>query len=450
MRDTSARASPDRCPVRKPVPACGFAACAAAAHRAASGARRPSSAKPRRRNAGCASGHAPAPLLRTAAARRSRDLRRTPHGSRKCPDRRTPSTAGSATRCTLPGSVHRVALPAVDGVRRSGHFRDPCGVRRKSRDRRAAAVRRSGAGACPEAHPAFRRRGFADDGLRAPLAARWAAAAHAAKPHAGTGFRTGHRSGDARALVSRIAGAGSAAVSVGDAAGASLRRDEWLFTPRGDARGYIQPHTLSELWFHTGTACNLACPFCLEGSRPGDRRLGRVTFADLQPFIDEAVQLGVRQFSFTGGEPFLIKDLVRILSYALERAPCLVLTNGVDAVPKRLAKLAELRARPHALALRVSIDYPERARHDAGRGAGNFLKAWAALALLHGAGFRVSIARQMEPGENRSAVEDAYRRLMCAHALPQDLTIVAFPDFGAPGTQPPEVGKRHDVQILRQ
>jgi molybdenum cofactor biosynthesis enzyme MoaA len=226
-------------------------------------------------------------------------------------------------------------------------------------------------------------------------------------------------------------------VSVGDAAGASLCRDEWLFTPLGQARGYIQPHTLSELWFHTGTACNLACPFCLEGSRPGDRRLGRVTFADLQPFIDEAVTLGVRQFSFTGGEPFLIKDLVRILAYALERAPCLVLTNGVDAVPKRLAQLAELRARPHALALRVSIDFPERARHDAGRGEGNFLKAWQTLALLHGAGFRVSVARQMEPGENRTAVEDAYRRLMHAHALPQDLNMVAFPDFGAPRTQPP-------------
>ena len=226
-------------------------------------------------------------------------------------------------------------------------------------------------------------------------------------------------------------------MSVGEALGASLPRNEWLFTPLGEARGYIQPHTLSELWFHTGTACNLACPFCLEGSKPGDRRLGRVTFADLQPFIDEAVTLGVRQFSFTGGEPFLIKDLMRILGYALERAPCLVLTNGVDAVPKRLAQLAELRARPHPLGLRVSIDYPQRARHDAGRGEGNFLKAWAALALLHGAGFRVSIARQMEPGENRTAVEDAYRALMPAHALPQDLNIVAFPDFGAPGTQPP-------------
>src|SRR6202011_4952895 len=39
-RDTSAPASPDRCPVRKPAPACGCVACAAAARRAASGVRR--------------------------------------------------------------------------------------------------------------------------------------------------------------------------------------------------------------------------------------------------------------------------------------------------------------------------------------------------------------------------------------------------------------------------
>lgn len=203
--------------------------------------------------------------------------------------------------------------------------------------------------------------------------------------------------------------------------------------PCAEPCGYIQPHTLAELWFHTGTACNLACPFCLEGSKPGDRRLGRVSFADVRPFIDEAVQLGVRQLSFTGGEPFVVKDLLRILDYALERAACLVLTNGVGAVPARLTRLLELKARPHPLALRVSIDYPDALRHDAARGAGNFLKAWQTLARLHGAGFRVSVARQMEPGEDRGAVEARYRALMQQHGLPQDLAVVAFPDFGTPG-----------------
>ena len=233
-----------------------------------------------------------------------------------------------------------------------------------------------------------------------------------------------------------LPGATSATSGTG-ATGATgpLPRDEWLFTPTGEARGYVQPHALSELWFHTGTACNLACPFCLEGSKPGDRRLGRVGFADVQPFIDEAAQLGVRQFSFTGGEPFIVRDLPRILDYALARAPCLVLTNGVDAVPARLTKLAALRARPHPLTLRVSIDYPDPVRHDSGRGAGNFLEAWRTLALLHGAGFRVSIARQMEPGEDAPAIEGAYRALMQEHGLPEDLNVVAFPDFGTPGTR---------------
>ena len=212
--------------------------------------------------------------------------------------------------------------------------------------------------------------------------------------------------------------------------------DDWLFTPLGDPRGYIEPHTLSELWFHTGTACNLACPFCLEGSKPGDRRIGRVTFAEVRPFLEEAAGLGVRQLSFTGGEPFIVKDLVRILDHALAIAPVLVLTNGVDALPRRLPKLRALRARPHPLAFRVSLDYADAGRHDAGRGAGSFAGACRTLQLLHAEGYRVSVARQMEAGEDRARTDGAYRRLLSDLALPADLNIVAFPDFGTPGSHP--------------
>jgi hypothetical protein len=204
-------------------------------------------------------------------------------------------------------------------------------------------------------------------------------------------------------------------------------------TPQGEKRGYIQPHALSELWFHTGTACNLACPFCLEGSKPGDRRLDRVTLDDVRPFVDEARALGVRQLSFTGGEPFIVRELPRILDYALGVAPCLVLTNGTDALIRRLHQLERLRAAPHPLSLRVSIDYPDAGRHDAGRGPGMFAKSLAALGLLHARGFRVSVARQMEKGEDRAAVDGAYRALFRERGLPEQTTVVAFPDFGRPG-----------------
>ena len=199
--------------------------------------------------------------------------------------------------------------------------------------------------------------------------------------------------------------------------------------------GYIEPHALRELWFHTGTACNLACPFCLEGSKPGDTRLGRITLAEAKPFIDEAIALGVEQLSFTGGEPFVVKQLVDILRYASRSLPCLVLTNGTAPLLKRLHAIAALRTQSRPISFRVSIDYPDRDRHDAGRGAGAFEQAWTALEKLHALGFKVSIARQMEKGEHAAAVTDAYVRLLEQRGLPSTTPLVAFPDFLLPGAQ---------------
>lgn len=205
-----------------------------------------------------------------------------------------------------------------------------------------------------------------------------------------------------------------------------------LLTASGEARGYIQPHGLEELWFHTGTACNLACPFCLEGSRPGDNRLERITLADAQPLIDEAVALGVKQFSFTGGEPFLVKDFINILAYAAARKPCLVLTNGTEPVLKRLHQIRKLADSLQPISFRVSLDYPDAERHDAGRGNESFANALKGLRGLHELGFAVTVARQMEPDEDKASVDAAFNELFVTHGLPADLRLVAFPDFGTP------------------
>ncbi len=212
--------------------------------------------------------------------------------------------------------------------------------------------------------------------------------------------------------------------------------DPLHYTPDAERRGYIDPGPLRELWFHTGTACNLACPFCLEGSKPGDNRLDRITLQDAQPLLDEAVDLGVEQFSFTGGEPFIVKDFVNILRYASTLNPCLVLTNGTDPVLKRLRQIETLAGQPHPVAFRISIDYPDETRHDAGRGSGSFAKSWQGLSELHQRGFKISVARQTDAGEDNDAVTAEYCKHFRQHQLPEDTTIVAFPDFLTPGCHP--------------
>lgn len=211
---------------------------------------------------------------------------------------------------------------------------------------------------------------------------------------------------------------------------------DWRFTPEGDPRGYIQPQRLEELWFHTGTICNLRCPFCLEGSMPGNNRLQPLTLADAKPFIQEAVALGTRQFSFTGGEPFVIPQMVDILAYALDFNPCLVLTNATEPLLNRIGAAAPLANKHFPLQFRISLDYPNPELHDAGRGQGNFVLSVKTMAEIHRMGFKISIARQSAENEDLEAVNHAYRPFLERAGLPADTHIVAFPELHQPGSHP--------------
>ncbi len=205
-------------------------------------------------------------------------------------------------------------------------------------------------------------------------------------------------------------------------------------TNKKQSTGYIQPQALKELWFHTGTICNLHCPFCLEGSNPGDNRLGQITLEDVKPFIDEALGLGVEQFSFTGGEPFVIKDMISILDYALDFRPCLVLTNATKPLKQRFKDIQSLSDKKNALRFRVSLDYPNPDKHDAGRGKGNFHLALEMLGRLYANGFSVSMARQMDKDEKSEEVDAQYYPFFKSVGLPKDIKIVRFPDFLTPGS----------------
>jgi sulfatase maturation enzyme AslB (radical SAM superfamily) len=207
----------------------------------------------------------------------------------------------------------------------------------------------------------------------------------------------------------------------------------------------VKAAALRELWFHTGTACNLECPFCLEDSKPGDTRLERVTLTDLAPYFDAGVALGIERFAFTGGEPLIVKDIVKILTYALERKPCLLLTNGTAPLIKRVHQLLLLKQQPHALAFRVSIDHPNEQAHDAGRGWGNFRRAIDGLKLLYASGFAISIARHAQPDEDANAIAARYRDLLRKQNLPEDLLVATLPELGRPGKGTtvalPEIGR---------
>ncbi len=210
----------------------------------------------------------------------------------------------------------------------------------------------------------------------------------------------------------------------------------WLLTPQGEKRGYIQPQELHELWIHTGTICNLACPFCFEGASAHSKRIITTSLADIKHLIDEALDLGVKQFSFTGGEPFMNKNFIEILDYCLTYKPCLVLTNATKPLTAALDALQSFTQKTHALSFRVSIDFPNEALHDKNRGVGNFVLALNNCAKLHTLGFSVSIAAQAQKNVDRALLQEQYRKLFVQFSLPENTHTVFFPDLLLPFQSP--------------
>jgi|SRR5436190_9566017 len=150
------------------------------------------------------------------------------------------------------------------------------------------------------------------------------------------------------------------------------------------AHPHVPMRALDTLWFQVaGTLCNIECTHCFVSSSPTNRSHEMLTLLDVKRRLDEARALGVREYYFTGGEPFMNREMIPILAATLKQGPATVLTNGMLLTPQVCAELRLLiDASEYSLDLRVSLDGFDRESHDAIRGAGSWDRAMRGLQNL--------------------------------------------------------------------
>lgn len=142
-----------------------------------------------------------------------------------------------------------------------------------------------------------------------------------------------------------------------------------LLTSDNKARAFIQAKKIQTLWFNTGTLCNLTCKNCYIESSPKNDRLAYLSFEEFKTFVNESIQneMGTKEIGFTGGEPFMNKDVFKMIKYALDNDfKTLVLTNAMKPMmnnKNQLFKLNHLN-----LTIRVSIDHFTKHKHEQIRG----------------------------------------------------------------------------------
>ncbi len=146
---------------------------------------------------------------------------------------------------------------------------------------------------------------------------------------------------------------------------------------------------LDHLWFQVaGTRCNLTCHHCFISCSPHNNNFGYLTLDQVRGRLQESLKLGVKEYYFTGGEPFLNPDMVPILLETLRFGPATVLTNGTVLQDTWLRELADAEMTSlYSLEFRVSIDGFSPETNDPIRGEGTFLRAMRGVQKLVEFGF---------------------------------------------------------------
>ncbi|MCB2101549.1 MAG: radical SAM protein [Rhodobacterales bacterium] len=210
-----------------------------------------------------------------------------------------------------------------------------------------------------------------------------------------------------------------------------------LVTAKGEQRAVVALTHLRTLWFNTGSLCNITCQHCYMDSSPKNDDLAYLTAAEVAAYLDQAEKLDrpVEEIGFTGGEPFMNRDLPAMLADVLTRGHrALVLTNAMKPLWQKRQALLDLKAvHGNALALRVSMDHHTPEKHEEERGDGTWAPMMKGLKWLAEQGFNISVAGRTlwTEADARAGYAAAFAR----HGIPVDATdpaaLVLFPEMDA-------------------
>jgi len=217
-----------------------------------------------------------------------------------------------------------------------------------------------------------------------------------------------------------------------------------FITVKGDRRAWVALESLDTLWFNTGTLCNLTCQHCYIESSPKNDRLVYLSAAEVAEYLDEieAGDFPTSMIGFTGGEPFMNRELPAMLEDVLSRElRALVLTNAMKPMMKCGPALLDLRHRyGDRLTIRVSIDHYGAPVHEQERGERSWRPTIDGFLWLARNGFSLHVASRRLSGESEIELRRGFAGLFAELDAPIDaddpVALTIFPEMDAAADVP--------------
>jgi len=197
----------------------------------------------------------------------------------------------------------------------------------------------------------------------------------------------------------------------------SKKFQNYLKTAENKDRAYVDMFKLETLWINSGTLCNIECVNCYIESSPKNDRLVYISYDEVCTYLDEieSEKMGTQEIGITGGEPFMNRDMIKIMEECLKRGFNLImLTNAMQPMQRKMVTESLLRLNKQyksQLTMRVSVDHFKQEMHEEERGKHTWPYMLKGLKWLSDNDFTIDIAGRTRWGENEQALRDGFATL---------------------------------------
>ena len=142
-----------------------------------------------------------------------------------------------------------------------------------------------------------------------------------------------------------------------------------IISTRKEIKNFFGEEPIMAATIRVTKACNLRCPHCYVNA--GEKLENELSLEEIKSIIDQLAKLKVFSIFFTGGEPFLRKDIIEILKYTNKKGIGIAIsTNGSFLNKEVLEKMRNI----HFDLFQISLDGPKKI-HESIRGKGSWQRA---------------------------------------------------------------------------
>lgn len=167
--------------------------------------------------------------------------------------------------------------------------------------------------------------------------------------------------------------------------------------------------------------CNYRCGFCHNEGQSKDISLAQLSFNHLKSLIDIIYDQNVSEICFSGGEPFLNKDIVKMIQYASNKTTCDIscATNLSLISDEQIKELSKTRVK-----FNIQFPFVSDKKFNESTGGGKLSNIMEAIKKVKLAGIDLGLNTVIQSNDMKSVSQ------MVVFALSNELPLKLLPQIG--------------------